>query len=233
MSVTTDDRPPFLFAQPGDSPSPYEYTVTGRGRLETTSATATFDGTAAASPFLAALSFYSQSGQLLSRVFPQTQVAAGDVATVSYAPFPGGMTSGGGGSGAQQWVDSGFFAGVAFTGGVPLNSGFGASAAITPVNGGPIICVMVMQFARVAGVGGGTVILEHGTGTPPAANTAASGTAIGSSLSYGNAAVTGGAITQVALLTGSTIGVTVWFDAIVNTASTWQMTGGHALMIEQ
>lgn len=61
--------------------------------LRPSTAWAQFDGTGAAGNFLACLSFYANNGRLLSRVFPTTPVTAGDVAEISYAPFPGGMTS--------------------------------------------------------------------------------------------------------------------------------------------
>lgn len=92
MSTLVGDAPPFLFAQDGDKPSPFAYELATQGAIQPTASTATFDGSAAGSPFLACLSFYAQSGQLLSRVFPQTVVAAGEVAQVSYAPFPGGVS---------------------------------------------------------------------------------------------------------------------------------------------
>lgn len=86
-------QPPALVFEEGDNPAPYTYTVPGAGAIEPTASTATFDGTDAAGPFLAALFYRSQSGNVISRVFPTTQVAAGDVAQVSYAPFPGGLAS--------------------------------------------------------------------------------------------------------------------------------------------
>lgn len=96
MSIAAFAAPPYLFAQQGDQPSPATYVIPGSLVVQPTASTATFDGTAAAGSFLAALSFYAQSGELLSRVFSQQAVAAGDVAQVSYAPFPGGLASTGG-----------------------------------------------------------------------------------------------------------------------------------------
>ncbi len=100
MSSAALDIPAFLYAQQGDAPAPLVYTVNTGGAIQPTASTATFDGTGAGGNFLACLSFYAQSGELLSRVFPQTIIQAGDVAQVSYAPFPGGMT----GSGAQSGI---------------------------------------------------------------------------------------------------------------------------------
>jgi hypothetical protein len=85
---------PYLFAQSGTFGGPYSYTVPSSLVVEPTAATATFDGSGASGTFLCALSFYAQSGELLSRVFPSQSVASGDTAQVSYAPFPGGLTTG-------------------------------------------------------------------------------------------------------------------------------------------
>lgn len=97
MSTTAAGPLPYLYAQQGDQDSPASVEIPGSVSIEPSAATATFDGTGASGSFLACLTFRAQSGELLSRVFPQTQVAAGDVAQVSYAPFPGGMISPGGG----------------------------------------------------------------------------------------------------------------------------------------
>lgn len=101
MSSAALDAPPYLFGQQGDAPSPYVHTIPTKGAVQATASTATFDGTGAGGPFLACLSFFAQSGELLSRVFPQTVVQAGDVAQVSYAPFPGGVASNQIGGGLQ------------------------------------------------------------------------------------------------------------------------------------
>lgn len=98
-------QPPALVFEEGDNDAPYEYTVPGAGAIEPTASTATFDGTNAAGPFLAALFYRSQSGQVISRVFPTTPVQAGDVAQVSYAPFPGGLITNPSGGGVTE-VDS-------------------------------------------------------------------------------------------------------------------------------
>lgn len=92
---------------PNGQASPSEYELTQSQTLSPKSAVATFDGTGAGGAFLACLSFYAQNGALVTRVFPATPVVAGDVAAVSYAPFPGGLASGGGGgSGIEFDVDN-------------------------------------------------------------------------------------------------------------------------------
>ena len=92
MSANQGDLP-YLFSQQGTHPAPFTYTVPPSLEVMPAAATATFNGSGAVNPFLACMSFYAQSGELLSRVFPTAQVQAGDVAQVSFAPFPGGMTA--------------------------------------------------------------------------------------------------------------------------------------------
>lgn len=91
---------------PNDQPAPSTYELTQSQTLSPKSAVATFDGSGAAGNFLCALSFYAQNGALVTRVFPSTPVVAGDVAAVSYAPFPGGLISGGGGGGGITEITS-------------------------------------------------------------------------------------------------------------------------------
>ena len=71
--------------------TPYTYTLTGAQTFRPESAFAHFDGTGASGPFLACLTFKSIDGKIFSRTFPSTAIAAGGVADVSYAPFPGGI----------------------------------------------------------------------------------------------------------------------------------------------
>lgn len=96
---------PILVVEQGDNDAPYAYTVPASGEVEPSASVATFDGTGASGDFLCALVFRAQSGEVLMRVFPQTTVPAGDVAQVSYAPFPGGLISKTG-SGAISEIDS-------------------------------------------------------------------------------------------------------------------------------
>lgn len=95
---------PTLIAPDGEFPSPFSYEVPGSQAIEPVSVHARFDGSGAGGNFLACLSFYSQAGILLSRVFPQAAIVPGDVAGVTYAPFPGGLVSGGDGSGIRYGV---------------------------------------------------------------------------------------------------------------------------------
>jgi hypothetical protein len=76
---------------PRDGALPLALTTAPGQELTPRTAFASFDGTAAATPFLASLAFYAPDGTLLSRTFPTTQVPAGGTADVSFAPFPGGM----------------------------------------------------------------------------------------------------------------------------------------------
>lgn len=86
-----------LITRPGPAPAPLTYELGAVEEIQIKTAYATFDGTGASGDFLACLTILAQSGQILSRVFPSTTVKAGNVANVSYAPFPGGLASSGGG----------------------------------------------------------------------------------------------------------------------------------------
>lgn len=99
--VESTGSPTWLNTQNGETPAPYQYTFPPGLIAQLLSATATYDGSGASTPFLACLSFYSQTGNLLSRVFPQTPVPSGGTAQVSFAPFPGGLA--GGSSGGSGW----------------------------------------------------------------------------------------------------------------------------------
>jgi hypothetical protein len=79
-----------LISNKGAKPSPNDYTLPANLNFEPSAVTALFNGTAAASSFLACLSFYSQDGLLLARTFPGTTIAAGGSAEVTFGPFLGG-----------------------------------------------------------------------------------------------------------------------------------------------
>ena len=84
--------------QDAPAAAPAVYTVPGSAEVEPLSAFATFDGTGAASSFLPSIAFYSASGLLVARAFPDGQtVAAGGSADVSYFPGVAGASSSGGG----------------------------------------------------------------------------------------------------------------------------------------
>lgn len=75
-------------------PAPYAYTLSEIQTFRPESVFASWDGTGASGPFLACLTFVSDSGNVFSRTFPSTAIQAGGTADVSYAPFPGGMIAG-------------------------------------------------------------------------------------------------------------------------------------------
>lgn len=86
--------PPLLIASQGQAASPASYTIPGTQEIRLSSVHATFDGSAAGGDFLACLSIYAQSGELLSRTFPTTgAITAGSSAEVSYFPFPPSQSS--------------------------------------------------------------------------------------------------------------------------------------------
>lgn len=67
--------------------SPKSYTLPPNLGFVPTAITALFDGSGAASAYLACLSFKTQDDHLLARTFPEVAVPAGGSAEVTFAPF--------------------------------------------------------------------------------------------------------------------------------------------------
>lgn len=78
--------PAELIAVP-DGATPASYTLSPNEELHVEAASAVFDGTGAAGAFLPAIAIYAPSGQLISKTFPDTSIAAGSSAEVTFAPF--------------------------------------------------------------------------------------------------------------------------------------------------
>jgi hypothetical protein len=94
---------PVLVSNVGAEAAPNSWTLPAGLSFTPTTVTALFNGAAAAGDFLAVLSFYSQSGQLMSRTFPPETVGAGDSVEVSFGPFLD-RGSLGGGSAPGPWI---------------------------------------------------------------------------------------------------------------------------------
>ena len=79
--------PPIIISDTGPTevPAPYEVPASQAMQLRTVSAV--FDGSGASGRFRPCCSIYSQSGALLSRVFPDDILEAGESAEVSFLPF--------------------------------------------------------------------------------------------------------------------------------------------------
>lgn len=91
--------PPWEWTQAGSQDAPFEYEVPASQEVQPYTSTATYDGTNASGDFVPVVSIYSQSGNLLARVFPPVTVTMGDVAEVTYLPpFGSAATSSGGSS---------------------------------------------------------------------------------------------------------------------------------------
>lgn len=94
------------------------YTLPPNLAFRPTAVTALFDGSGSGSAFLAALSFYSSSGQLLARQFPESSIGAGESVEATFAPF---LDRAGGGNsqvGKSTWIsgiDGGTIPAGAFT----------------------------------------------------------------------------------------------------------------------
>lgn len=76
-----------LIANDEASASPNEYRLPPNLAFIPTAVTALFDGSLALDPYLACLTFKSQSGQIIARSFPEVEIAAGTSVEVSYQPF--------------------------------------------------------------------------------------------------------------------------------------------------
>lgn len=83
MSV---DRTQLIYS---DRPTsfPADYRLPAGQELTLASVFARWDGGGAGGTFLACLSLYSQDEKLIARTFPDQELAVGDDATVTYAPF--------------------------------------------------------------------------------------------------------------------------------------------------
>jgi hypothetical protein len=105
----------------------------------------------------------------------------------------------------------------------PVMAGLGATCHLTPVYGTRILLTFTMIVSNTAATGSTLVQMRYGTGAAPSNGAAATGTAIGSTLSSqsinANATL---AITTHAIITGLTPGTAYWFDL------TQQAGGGTA-----
>ena len=79
--------PPVLIAHLPAEPTPNAYVLPGTLNFIPTAVTALFDGSGAAGSYIACLTFKSQDGLIMARTFPETEIAAGGSAEVTYAPF--------------------------------------------------------------------------------------------------------------------------------------------------
>ena len=154
-------EPITINVQQGAKATPAQYTVPGAVDIEPLSAFAHYDGTSAASAFRPALTFYSDAGLILARVFPSASVPVGGTADVTFAPFLG---SGGGGAGsgaefdikvfddssAAVVVDGAFeFAIPASIDGATLSS---VAAYVTTVSSAGAVTVQIRNTTTVADV---------------------------------------------------------------------------------
>lgn len=76
---------PVLISNVGSESAPNSYTLPPGLSFDPQAVTALFNGAAATTQFLAALSFYSQDGLLLGRTFPLEPVQAGGSVSVTYS----------------------------------------------------------------------------------------------------------------------------------------------------
>jgi hypothetical protein len=70
-----------------DGPTPLTYNLTPGSAFQPETVQATFDGSGTAIPFLPCCTLLGPDGRKLSRTFPASAMAAGDVSGVTFAPF--------------------------------------------------------------------------------------------------------------------------------------------------
>lgn len=80
-----DDERLEIAVNDGDAPLSYQLPASQAFKPETVQAT--FDGSGAALSFLPCCTIYGPDGRKLSRTFPASAMAAGDVSGVTFAPF--------------------------------------------------------------------------------------------------------------------------------------------------
>lgn len=106
----------------GASPAPLTYTVPGAQEIILKSLFASFDGTAAASPWYPCVRVRAPGGGIVGEYITQATVAAGAKADVSFAPFLRGATAASG-SGVSVYSDGSLVAtepGIDFEDGVAV-----------------------------------------------------------------------------------------------------------------
>jgi hypothetical protein len=78
---------PLEIIGPRNGAAPLSYEIVESGTVDLQSVFARFDGSLASGPWRAALTIRAQNGTILGRVFPSDELAAGDSADVTFAPF--------------------------------------------------------------------------------------------------------------------------------------------------
>lgn len=85
-------------------PAPLSYTFTTPSEVTLEAISARWDGDNADDPFICAIGIYAPGGDLLARTFASQVLEVGDSAIVTFAPFLGGVGSGGSGAVLKAWM---------------------------------------------------------------------------------------------------------------------------------
>jgi hypothetical protein len=163
---------PLEIIGPRNGAAPLSYEIVESGTVDLQSVFARFDGSLASGPWRAALTIRAQNGTILGRVFPSDELAAGDSADVTFAPFlRGSTTSTPSGGGIQFDTDpqSGDWLVVETTDSVPSGTGAGYGIALRPSDGFNITTPNNVQVLATTGVGitasnGNVAIFAGGAG---------------------------------------------------------------------
>jgi hypothetical protein len=90
--------------------------------------------------------------------------------------------------------------------------GFGSTLTLTPIKSGNVRMTLTFNYnAANAGTPHGNLKLAYGTGSAPAQNAAATGTAVGD-WNYGNSAASAFYTVTVSYIFALTKGTAYWFD---------------------
>jgi hypothetical protein len=156
---------PWEWTQAGDQPAPFDYEVPPGQEVQPYTATATYDGTGASGDFVPTISIYSQSGNLLARVFPPVTVTMGDVAEVTFLP-PFGSAATSSSSGGITEIDSSTLEVTNGTG--PTTEIEIPPYAVESLSTGPVsVAASTSQLASFSHTGGST-LMDLTTPTAPA-----------------------------------------------------------------
>lgn len=79
-------NPSLMFSDAGGA-VPYQVPLAAGQDIDLETVVARWNGTSASGTFLPCLSVYSQSGVLISRTYPSTNMQVGDTGVVTYGPF--------------------------------------------------------------------------------------------------------------------------------------------------
>lgn len=188
--------------------APLTYTVTEPGTVDLQSIFARFDGSGAGGSFKPVVTIRAQNGAILARVFPSQDLAAGDTADVTFAPFLRDS------AGSIAWSTDGL------------------DCAGDPVvaDSGTLRGLVVGNYLTVTDLGGGSIRIDACAGAPTPATPTLIGTSTTTASSLGIPAhVAGDLILMYAYKNAATTVLPVapggWTNIFRNGSDNWNAQG--------